>query len=497
MSEKFKPYNLEEARNEAVKITEKIKSGEAKDYSEAEKLAEKEEKKEIILTPEIVEEIMDKLEDINEKGMAFSVVVKNSKDTQIDYLEKIKNILQNGLLGVQPEQENWEDKYFGDTSYSNGRFITPENWSKSVREDRKSLIHFNIVGRSYEEQLNDHDKFVIKESHFMAENNVAIIFDIKHLKEGRPSNSHDLKEEEQYKTGTFHCDDQKLYELLERFFGDSIPNSGNEKLKINSLKNRLEDYEYNYFDKNGTLHPSSEYGFTLLGRIAPRFIKGIVFNSPPKMTSDEIKKSIENEINKEKIFLYKNKDGIYENVNDINELRKKIKHENFYLYTKASSEINEKIKEDFNNLWEYLFKHPNPDGSIEEVDVKTEEKKLRQKYYFIYEKTEREINQKVEDYIKNIENTYKINSEGKLGKIIEPEKLEKMTKNLYEKYSTEQGLIQKRAEEIISVMLKAYREGKGVLAPIYDTYGNLWWPKHMDYEELKKITGNKTNNENI
>ena len=53
MPEEF-PYNLKKAQEEAAKIQAKIKSGEAKDYNEAEKLVESEEveKKKIILTPE-------------------------------------------------------------------------------------------------------------------------------------------------------------------------------------------------------------------------------------------------------------------------------------------------------------------------------------------------------------------------------------------------------------------------------------------------------------
>ena len=54
MSEKFNPYNLEKAQEEAVKMKDKIKSGKAKDYAEAENLIESEKtnKNEVVLTPE-------------------------------------------------------------------------------------------------------------------------------------------------------------------------------------------------------------------------------------------------------------------------------------------------------------------------------------------------------------------------------------------------------------------------------------------------------------
>lgn len=45
---------------------------------------------------------------------------------------------------------------------------------------------------------------------------------------------------------------------------------------------------------------------------------------------------------------------------------------------------------------------------------------------------------------------------------------------------------EKRAKEIAQAMLSSTQDSNKFL-PIYDIYGNLWWPKQMNYEEVKKF----------
>ena len=52
----------------------------------------------------------------------------------------------------------------------------------------------------------------------------------------------------------------------------------------------------------------------------------------------------------------------------------------------------------------------------------------------------------------------------------------------------------KRANEITSIMLKIYKGKEELLIPIYDFRGNLWWPKRMSYEEVKKFIEERNKN---
>lgn len=51
------------------------------------------------------------------------------------------------------------------------------------------------------------------------------------------------------------------------------------------------------------------------------------------------------------------------------------------------------------------------------------------------------------------------------------------------------GVKERRANEISEVMVKGIKEEHWL--PIYDVYGNLWWPKQMSYEEVKKFVAGK------
>ena len=51
--------------------------------------------------------------------------------------------------------------------------------------------------------------------------------------------------------------------------------------------------------------------------------------------------------------------------------------------------------------------------------------------------------------------------------------------------------IQQRVDQIVDVMFKTYEGREDRLIPVYDVHGNMWWPKKMSYEGVKKMVQDK------
>jgi len=100
MPEKFDFSKIEDQQKfEGLPQEEKDKVvGEAQEEAEVENL-EKE------LSPEIIEKIMEKVEDINKRGTAFSVISPEYPTPKLESGEsKLGSILKNGLVGTSPKQ---------------------------------------------------------------------------------------------------------------------------------------------------------------------------------------------------------------------------------------------------------------------------------------------------------------------------------------------------------------------------------------------------------
>ena len=48
-----------------------------------------------------------------------------------------------------------------------------------------------------------------------------------------------------------------------------------------------------------------------------------------------------------------------------------------------------------------------------------------------------------------------------------------------------------RAQEIATIMQEEYKNKQELNLPIYDVDGNLYWPKQMTYEEVKKFVAER------
>lgn len=52
-------------------------------------------------------------------------------------------------------------------------------------------------------------------------------------------------------------------------------------------------------------------------------------------------------------------------------------------------------------------------------------------------------------------------------------------------------ICEKIAQRILEIQLKAYQDKPELLVPIYDTQGNMWWPRKMPYEEVKRYVAER------
>jgi len=201
------------------------------------------------LSPEVIEKIMEKVRDIDTKGLAYHVLFQREKH--------LKSVLSSGILGQELGGNERKD-------------VTKEWWVKSIRE-RKKFVHFNIIGRARKD-LDDPDiddyrrqkyseKTEIGKSYHLKYGGIAFIFDISDYQELSP----------EFRPGkgvsrTFRSQDPYFYS-----------HRGEEGRTT----------------QEGLSIPQSEYGFVLSYRVPPRLFKGIVLNAERYLTEDEVKNEVE------------------------------------------------------------------------------------------------------------------------------------------------------------------------------------------------------------
>ena len=223
---------------------EKTPAHPAQQAPQAEGLAGQHEKE---FSPEVIEKIMEKVQDIDAEGTAYHSLSQKS----------LRMILRDGLLGRGFQS--------GDDLE-----VSKEKWAETIRETKNKFIHFNIVGRA--RNLHDPDiedsmqkysqRREIGRSYYMRYGGTALVFDIGSYKE-------------------------------------AIPEFPAKKGKSRTLYSHDPFFKYNYKEgtrtKEGLPIPDSEYGFVLSHRVAPRFFKGIVFDAIRKLTEEEIEDHLERE----------------------------------------------------------------------------------------------------------------------------------------------------------------------------------------------------------
>lgn len=220
------------------------------------------EDQEIELSPEVIERIMDKVQDVFKYGTAYSCILdfpfmtlgtpvfENAMRKYFSHSGPMAKILQKGILGVpiQHKQRESRKEYLENID---------NEWKKSLRNKEQNFVSFNIMGRSIDPSSELEKQGLTKEQverlyyKFAGPwfKGIAIIFDLKNYEELEP-----------------------LYK-----------NEGNpEYLKgwrLNSYRIRgPREYVDGVPNKYGDYTTTAEFGFSLSSRIAPDTFTGLVID---------------------------------------------------------------------------------------------------------------------------------------------------------------------------------------------------------------------------
>ena len=294
------PRENEHNEEEVVQPTEQLEELATPDFFDGP--TEAKEKMEGELSPEDIEKIMEKVQDINLKGTAFSTIL----DYGYDQRETFAKIMKEGLLGNDP------DLYRG----------SPKDWKDNVK-NRRAMVYFNIVGRQQYLDLpgyrDQEGKLEIGENRYMREpKKAAIIFDVSKFKEIVPRNVKTgqgyFKDRPQVKmkSRTFRAEDSQIDREPGSGLGGFDSNTPIDDPELQKGMRRLGAIGFpqglgKYIDEEGMPKPEDEYGFVLSSRVAPRLFRGIAFRPGIfTKTKAEIEKEIEED---EKKWKYEREDG--------------------------------------------------------------------------------------------------------------------------------------------------------------------------------------------
>lgn len=196
-------------------------------------------------SPEVIERVMAKVQDINEYGTAFSVVSWEYPTPQLQTGEsRLKSIFVNGLIGTYKGQEGLERHVFANETRR-------EIYEKGLRERKKPEVFFIILGR-----LNLASQKVEDTGYFDPEmDSVGVIFDKSSFEEV-PLLSH------------------------------------SEDLRIHTFSPY--DYLSGHMPKNsrGETITDTDIGFRLSPRVPPRYLRGVVFTARRRLEGAEFDKKI-------------------------------------------------------------------------------------------------------------------------------------------------------------------------------------------------------------
>lgn len=233
-----------------------------REYESFEELTEEEKTENIDskeLSPEIIKEIMEKVQDIDEKETGYVCI--NIDSHEFPDSKKIEDILKNGLLGTNRKRRGDDGSYFP---------INKENWAEGVRKDKSALVQFNIVGRT-----ND-----IKEMKKRAmENQGKEEWRLTGIVWGRSFNIKDSAVAEKIiKSPEINiCYYSLHYKVGNKIF--IIFDTSNFKDGKSS-----EDISFSDIEEKSKIYTkfgdTTEMGYGLSFRVAPRFFKGIVLKTP-------------------------------------------------------------------------------------------------------------------------------------------------------------------------------------------------------------------------
>ena len=375
MSSNRERYSLEQALYEAEKLKSKVDSGEATGCAEAEQQLgqSKEQTPESEFSPEVNEKIMEKVQDINRSGIAFSALGELPS-------EKLKSVLKNGLLG-----DNWREKEgMGAFLKDLPDGIEAQAWATKTRKNKNTIVHFNITGRMEETKIWNENKKRKVFSHggkevksqidlagwtYYRRNGITILFDPSHFRE---------IEQNEWKTSASQLDDRFRQGRPKTFVSDAKVPKGHP-----------------------TDTPEAEYGFNLWHRVAPKYFTGIIMrlDKPlPEITD---------------------------------------------AYVRA-----------------YLCGfHPADDPEMQRQAM------------------ELKLTTREEEFIKR-------ETPGFIKRFSDPTEQPLQDE-------TDQNKVNKRVQEVVQAMCEVDSDKPDRMVPVYNRAGDLLWPEHMSYKQVKKLVAER------
>ncbi len=219
------------------------------------------------LTPEQIEVIMEKVQDIDECGIAFSVLPKRP-----DF--DIESVFQDGLLGTSLKEHDG----------CAGHKITRKEWI-TLREKQDAAVHFNIVGRMdnswLRRRLRDNPAEDIASSYWMRPGKIAILFDISTMKELLPSGYRTDQQNANTFRGAHGYGDlvQTIgWEVVNRL--EELPrDTPMADPRVQEIIEDLREYEpYCDIPASCIIDQPSDTGFIACHRIKPAQFRGIVIH---------------------------------------------------------------------------------------------------------------------------------------------------------------------------------------------------------------------------
>lgn len=197
------------------------------------------------LTPEIEEKVMEKVQDIDKYGTAFSSLSFQSSKDERETAGRLKDTLKTGLLGTSGnggEEKNLDQRV--------------QEWKQNARSWNipVSQVWFNIVGR----MSGISGEHQIKKSYMISINGAAIIFDLSDFQELPVATIRNI-----YQSG------KPKEHIVGTFSADTDRNIG---YRMNEFKDRIVIGK----NKHKSHKVIDSMGFHTPFRISPKLFQGIV-----------------------------------------------------------------------------------------------------------------------------------------------------------------------------------------------------------------------------
>jgi hypothetical protein len=229
------------------------------------------------LSPEVIEKIMDKAQDIDSEGTAYRTLFYENIDETMDILA---SCLNSGILGTRFKYTD--------------RNPTPESYALALKRSRKAAdypdknisVNFNIVGRS--ETMRDDLESMQKSR----EESITHGKPYRHEDQLKSLEKEVVKYEKAVDMGLTFWSQGALREVINLIFDLSSYREQNDREKIR-FDGKLKPHEYvNALGETnkvgGKQKVSSSWGFALYGRVAPRKFRGIFYSHPAMYTKEDI-----------------------------------------------------------------------------------------------------------------------------------------------------------------------------------------------------------------